>query len=37
MPEAKVLTGVAQWEGNQTIPFFKAWQADRGARLPTGP
>lgn len=22
VPEAKVLTGVAQWEGNQTRPFF---------------
>lgn len=33
VPEAKVLTGVAQWEGNQTSPFLTAWQADRGAPL----
>lgn len=35
VPEAKVLTGVAQWGGNQTSPFFflTAWPTGRPAYL----
>lgn len=33
VPEAKVLTGVAQWEGNQTIPFFYGLAGRQGGPL----
>lgn len=35
--EDKVLTGIAEWRGNQTSSFFKGWLVDREACFPSSP